>query len=124
MTTALSAAFAGVAHGPSVGTLGITRDDAATALSAFIESCPQLLRRDDASGLAYGADWRPACTAAVGWSLNDAPAFFQTHFETARIGDGRAFATGYFEPEIRGSRTRRAGYEVPVYAMPADLVRD
>ena len=124
MTTALSAAFAGVAHGPSVGTLGITRDDAATALSAFIESCPQLLRRDDASGLAYGADWRPACTAAVGWSLNDAPAFFQTHFETARIGDGRAFATGYFEPEIRGSRTRRAGYDVPVYAMPSDLVRD
>lgn len=120
----VSAMMAGVERGPSVGALGIGREDAATALSSFIESCPQLLRRDDASGLAYGADWRPACEAAVGWSLGDAPRFFQTHFETARIGDGKAYATGYFEPEILGSRTRRRGYEVPVYAMPSDLVRD
>jgi membrane-bound lytic murein transglycosylase A len=111
-----------VARGPSVGALGLTRDDAGTALSGFIESCPQLLRRDDVSGLAYGADWRASCEAAVGWPVSDAPRFFQTHFETARIGDGGAFATGYFEPEIAGSRTRRPGY-VPVYAMPDDLVR-
>jgi membrane-bound lytic murein transglycosylase A len=39
------------------------------------------------------------------------------------VGDGNAFATGYFEPEILGSRTRRPGYDVPVYAMPSDLVR-
>ncbi len=118
-----SAAFAGVVRGPSVGSLGLTRDDAGTALSSFIESCPQLLRRDDASGLAYGADWRTSCDAAARWPVSDAPRFFQTYFETARIGDGSAFATGYFEPEIAGSRTRRAGYEVPVYALPDDLVR-
>jgi membrane-bound lytic murein transglycosylase A len=105
-----------------VGTLGISRQDAGTALASFVESCPQLLRRNDVSGLAYGADWRPACEAAVNWSVGDAPRFFQTHFETARVGDGSAFATGYFEPEIMGSRTRRPGY-VPVYAMPDDLVR-
>ena len=35
----------------------------------------------------------------------------------------RAFVTGYYEPEIAGSRTRRPGFEVPVYAMPPDLVR-
>ena len=35
----------------------------------------------------------------------------------------RGFATGYFEPEIAGSRTRRPGFEVPVYRMPDDLVR-
>ena len=119
----ISASMAGVSRGPSVGALGIDREDAATALSAFIESCPQLLRRDDASGLAFGADWRPACESAVSWSLGDAPRFFQTYFETARIGDGTAFATGYFEPEILGSRIRRPGYEVPVYAMPDDLIR-
>ncbi len=119
----VSAMMAGVERGPSVGALGIGSQDAATALSAFIESCPQLLRRDDASGLAYGADWRPACDAAVGWSLGDASRFFQTHFETARVGDGKAYATGYFEPEILGSRTRRPGFDVPVYAMPDDLVR-
>jgi membrane-bound lytic murein transglycosylase A len=39
------------------------------------------------------------------------------------VGDGQAFATGYFEPEIAGSRTRRPGFEVPVYSTPDDLVR-
>ena len=124
VSSASSAAFAGVTRGPSVGALGISREDAGNALAGFIESCPQLLRREDVSGLAYGADWRTACEAAVGWSLRDAPRFFQTHFETARVGDGSAFATGYFEPEILGSRTRRPGYDTPVYAMPDDLVRD
>ncbi len=121
--TGPTAALTGVQRGPSVGALGIGQADASTALAGFIDSCPQLLRREDASGLAYGADWRPACEAAVGWPMRDAPRFFQTHFETARVGDGSAFATGYFEPEISGSRTRRTGYEVPVYAMPDDLVR-
>lgn len=123
VSSAATAAFSGVQRGPSVGSLGLTRADAGTALSSFIESCPQLLRRDDASGLAHGADWRPACEAAVGWQVSDAPRFFQTYFETARVGDGSAFATGYFEPEISGSRTRRPRYDVPVYAMPDDLVR-
>ncbi len=118
----VSAAMAGVSQGPSVGALGIGREDAGTALAAFVESCPQLLSREDVSGLAYGADWRPACEAAVNWPVGDAPHFFQTHFETVRVGDGSAFATGYFEPEIMGSRTRKPGY-VPVYAMPDDLVR-
>lgn len=123
-TTAISAALSGVVRGPSVGALGIGADDAGKALAGFIESCPQLLRREDKSGLSYNADWRPACDAAYTWPIEDAPRFFQTQFETARIGDGSAFATGYFEPEIAGSRTRRPGFETPVYAKPDDLVRD
>ena len=123
VTSAVSAAYAGVSQGPSVGALGLTSQDAGTALAGFIDSCPQLLRREDRSGLAYGADWREACEAAYQWPIDEAPRFFQTHFETARIGDGRAFATGYFEPEIAGSRTPRPGFEVPVYAKPDDLVR-
>lgn len=122
VTTAASAALSGVVRGPSVGALGISQSDAGTALAAFVESCPQLLRREDKSGLSYNADWRPSCEAAVQWPVSDAQRFFQTHFETARIGNGEAFATGYFEPEIRGSRSRRPGY-VPVYAMPNDLKR-
>jgi membrane-bound lytic murein transglycosylase A len=39
-----------------------------------------------------------------------------------KVGDGRAFATGYYEPEIEGSRTPQAGY-VPIYRVPPDLVR-
>ncbi len=118
-----SAAFLGVARGPSVDALSISARGAGRALSGFVESCPQLLRRKDASGLTENADWRPACGAAASWPASDARGFFARYFETARIGDGSAFATGYFEPEIAGSRTRRPGYEVPVYAMPDDLVR-
>ncbi len=35
---------------------------------------------------------------------------------------GKAFATGYYEPEIAGSRTRSKGYDVPVYKRPSELV--
>ena len=118
-----NAAFTGVAIGPDIGTLPLSARDAQTALSSFLESCPQLLTREDASGLSAKADWAPACEAALGWPQASARDFFIRYFETARIGDGSAFATGYFEPEIAGSRTRRPGFEVPVYAMPSDLER-
>ncbi|WP_338447235.1 murein transglycosylase A [Pelagerythrobacter marensis] len=118
-----SAAFAGVAAGPDIAALPIAESDAGTALAAFLESCPRLLGHPDASGLTYPEDWRPACDAARTWPYNRGREFFARFFETARVGDGAAFATGYFEPEIRGSRTRRPGYEVPVYGLPPDLVR-
>src|SRR3546814_1783172 len=48
--------------------------------------------------------------------------FRSQHFETAVIGSGEAFLTGYYEPEILGARTPGPGYAVPVYKRPADLV--
>src|SRR5690606_34607631 len=71
-----------------------------------------------------GEDWQPACTAAAQWPGGEAARFFADHFETVVVGNGESFATGYYEPEIAGSRTRRPGFEVPVYGMPQDLVRD
>jgi membrane-bound lytic murein transglycosylase A len=119
-TNALSA---GVRPGPSIASLGMRPADAVGALASFRESCPQLLKRSDASGLTTGSQWEPACTAARGWGQGDAVSFFDRYFETARVGEGSAFATGYYEPEIAGSRTRLPGYDVPVYALPTDLVR-
>jgi membrane-bound lytic murein transglycosylase A len=120
---AANALLAGVALGPALAALTVTDRDAAGALAGFIESCPKLVGRDDASGLTLRADWRPACEAARGWPQTRARAFFAEQFTAVQVGDGQAFATGYFEPEIAGSRTRREGFEVPVYAMPSDLVR-
>ena len=122
-TSVESASFAGVVRGPSVGALGMTLGDAGTGLASFLESCPKLLTRADASGLTNGGDWKPACDAALTWPVGRATEFFVTHFETARVGDGSAFATGYFEPEIAGCRTRQPGCEQPVYSMPPELVR-
>ncbi|WP_422357168.1 murein transglycosylase A [Qipengyuania flava] len=121
--TVSSAAFAPVTRGVDVDQLGLGNDDAGTALVSFLESCPAILKRDDQSGLTFPEDWRPACEAASAWPVTDARRFFASYFETARVGDGAAFATGYYEPEIRGSRTRAPGYDVPVYAPPPELVR-
>jgi peptidoglycan lytic transglycosylase A len=93
------------------------------AFAAFRISCPSLVSRQDASGLTRGEDWRPLCEEAV--RITD-PAqivgFFRDRFESVQVGDGAAFATGYYEPEIRGCRTRQPGCDVPIYGKPADLL--
>ena len=120
---AASALFAGLKAGPEVAALGLRQADAEGALASFRESCPRLLTRKDTSGLTQGSDWRDACTAAAKWPTNEAPRFFATWFESVRVGDGMARVTGYYEPEIAGVRTRQAGFDVPVYGLPPDLVR-
>jgi membrane-bound lytic murein transglycosylase A len=116
-TEPATAVAAGVRAGPD---FNLDPAMATRALAAFRISCPSLLARQDASGLTQAEDWRAACTDAE----TNAPAetFFGRHFEAVEVGDGAAFATGYYEPEIRGSRTRQPGYDVPVYAVPPDLL--
>ena len=114
---------AGVFRGPDIASLRIAGDDAAAALASFRESCPRLLARTDASLLTSSADWKPACDAAGTWPAAGAPGFFARYFESVRIGDGKAYATGYYEPEIAGVRRRQPGFDVPVYGVPPDLVR-
>ena len=116
-----NAASAGVIAGPPLYTLPIDEPVAARVLTAFRSSCSSLQRRPDISGLTRGSDWTPACTAAATVPSGEARAFFAQYFEAVQVGDGKAFATGYYEPEIRGSRDRRSGYDVPVYARPRDL---
>ncbi len=115
-TTALQA---GLVAGPRVADLPITDAQAAAARTAFALSCPGLMRRTDTSGLTRGTDWQGACAAAR--QPGDARAFFAAWFEAVQIGDGKAFATGYYEPEIRGSLDQRPGY-VPIYGRPTDLI--
>lgn len=95
-------------------------DNAEAALASFRASCPALLRRTDTSGLTQPGDWASACAAAA--SASDAGRFFADQFAAVRVGDGRAFVTGYYEPEIRGSRSRAPGYETPIYRVPSDLI--
>lgn len=113
----------GITAGPSVASLRLGAEDARGALASFVESCPRVVSRADNSKLTTGADWRAVCDTARAWPAADAVRFFESQFDTARLGDGATFVTGYFEPEIAGSRTRQPGYDVPVYSMPPDLVR-
>jgi membrane-bound lytic murein transglycosylase A len=119
---ATTAATAGVVMGPAAVDLPLNASNAAAALAAFRISCPSVQRRADASGLTQPGDWTEACAAARGWRDADAIGFFDRHFTAVQVGDGKAHATGYFEPEILGSRTRQQGYDVPVYRRPPDLI--
>ncbi|MEZ0242323.1 MAG: murein transglycosylase A [Sphingomonas sp.] len=121
-TGTLSAAKAGLILGPPVDSLPITQANAERALTAYRLSCGSLQRRTDTSGLTRGSDWAESCAAAQNWPMRDAPAFFARYFEAVQIADGKAFATGYYEPEIAGSREHRPGYDVPIYGKPDDLV--
>jgi membrane-bound lytic murein transglycosylase A len=115
-----TAQLTGVVAGPQVATLPITPDQATRALTAFRLGCPGLLRRADKSGLTQADDWAPACAAAE--TATDTRGFFIDQFEAIQVGSGQSYATGYYEPEIQGSRTRDAANQVPVYAKPDDLV--
>ena len=102
-----NAVAAGLREGPAVRDLRLTVSDAEAALASFRESCPKLLVRTDASGLTRTEDWRASCAAAADWPRGEGQRFFESQFETVVVGDGTSFVTGYFEPEILGSRTPR-----------------
>ena len=112
------------AAGVSIATPPTALDPASTsrALDAFIRSCPSLQRRGDSSQLTVGADWAQVCALAPA-ARGNAAAFFLANFDWVQVGDGKAFATGYYIPEIQGSRTPAPGYAVPVYRTPPDLIR-
>lgn len=119
---AKTAVESGIVAGPAYRALNIPSAQALAALKAFRLSCPSARSRTDGSGLTRSGDWEAPCAAAASWPDRDAAAFFESHFRTVRVGTGAAMATGYYEPEILGSRTRQPGYTIPVYRRPNDLI--
>ncbi len=107
---------AGARRGPSMPRM--SADQAQRLWRVFQISCPSLVAREDGSGLTRPEDWRAPCAATP----DDPAHYLRDHFELVQVGDGAAFATGYYEPEIRGCRTRRPGCEVPIYRRPPDLL--
>lgn len=110
------------------------RDDShAEILSTFRRSCIFLEERSGgaAMGMAGGsvADWRLVCRTvrelADPVSDEQARVFFETHFRPVAISgdDGPdGLFTGYFEPELSGSKEPGPEYPVPLYGRPPDLV--
>ena len=101
----------------------ITAEAAERALAAFRLSCPVLVKRTDGSRLTGPLDWQPLCAEAATLQPGAAADFFRDRFEWVKVGTGEAFATGYYEPEITGSRVPGPGYQTPIYRTPPDLVR-
>jgi membrane-bound lytic murein transglycosylase A len=111
----------GVVRGPRIAELSIAKADADAAMASFKASCPGLLRREDLSGLTQKEEWQPACEAVKTWT-GDGVSFFAAFMDAVQVGDGKAFATGYYEPEILAARTKGAGYETPIYKRPPELM--
>lgn len=50
--------------------------------------------------------------------------FFETHYLPHRVEEEQpGLVTGYYEPEVKGSRLRDGAFQVPVYGRPDDLVQ-
>lgn len=109
------------------------QSDPRDALQAFVRSCAVLAAKPDDTqlgGVNYAGtagEWRHACDAAALVST-DGPdtvrGFFESEFVPYRVGQatGAGLFTGYYEPELRGSRTRHGAYQTPLYGVPLDLV--
>ena len=54
--------------------------------------------------------------------LDADPRLFERHFQWIPVTDGIAYS-GYYEPLVRASFTRKPGYEHPIYATPPDMPR-
>ena len=110
-----------------------TERDPRPALQAFSRSCAAFATRpDDAplGGVNYAGsagEWRQVCGKAELTPIDSpeaARAFFESEFVPYRVvpGSGAGLFTGYYEPQLRGSRTRQGPYQTPLYGVPLDLV--
>ena len=84
-------------------------DDHDQALDVFKNTCRDM----DAP------EWQQVC--AIAKTSTDGKAFFESLFQPVLVTDGEPMLfTGYFEPELRGSRTRTGPYQHPIYRLPSD----
>ena len=100
---------------------GWARDDFSESWPAFLGSCKVLNGR--------GAEWKDVCDRALkvdGKSTQAIRGFFEREFSAYQIRDDDrkpdGVVTGYFEPEIAGSRTYGAPFIYPVYGQPEDML--
>ncbi|MBS9477472.1 murein transglycosylase A [Ancylobacter sp. VKM B-3255] len=110
---------------------GWETDPIAPAFTAFRRSCARLRSRGDSvePPRPMFSALRPVCRRALRLashpSEHAARAFFQrefTPFLMTGVDQPQGFLTGYYEPEVEGSRTRTDIYATPLYRRPPDLV--
>ncbi|MBI1890135.1 MAG: murein transglycosylase A [Burkholderiales bacterium] len=99
---------------------GWAQDDLREAWPAFMASCDVLVRK---------ADWKEVCTLARNVNVaNDGAArrFFETYFTPHQIvntdSSEQGLITGYYEPLLRGARTRGGPFQTPLYRVPENLL--
>ena len=98
------------------------------AREAFRRSCREMLEQGTGfkRPVNFGgspSSWRSTCLAA--FESGEPRAFFERMFRAFRVDDPdrpEGLFTGYYEPEVDGSRKRSTEFHVPIYRRPPDLV--
>jgi membrane-bound lytic murein transglycosylase A len=114
---------------------GWQRDTHAEAFGAFLRSCSKITKQPAKRSLGKAGfagtlgHWQQVCRATAefknGISSDNARRFFESWFNPYRLSDGAksdGLFTGYFEPQLRGSRRLSRKYNVALYRRPPDLV--
>lgn len=99
---------------------GWRQDELIRAWSGFLHGCTVLQAQ---------AGWQNVCRESAGIDPRDSAAirsFFESRFQVYRVvnpdGSYEGLVTGYYEPLVRGSRTRSTRYPFPLYGVPKDLL--
>ena len=103
-------------------------------LPALLKSCARLmiLPPDSAVGIDGRAgtvqDWQGPCGAARNLPAGDDQAarlYWESWFSPWLATDNnqpKGIFTGYYEPEVSGSKQRHDGFNIPIYGKPNDLI--
>lgn len=106
-------------------------DGVAQALAAFRRSCAVIRGKGDLVDppRPVFTALRPICHRAARLPAHPSPkaarAFFEREFRPfliAALDQTQGFLTGYYEPEIAGSRVETPDFATPLYRRPPDLV--
>jgi membrane-bound lytic murein transglycosylase A len=99
---------------------GWLEDDPQPALEAFAQSC---------RSLRFRPQWQSVCSEAATIAAGDSATarhFFQERFIPHQLrkpdGSDKGMITGYYVPDLKGSRTPSARYRYPLFAVPDDLL--
>jgi len=104
---------------------GLQLDNLTLAWPAWMQGCSTLVNKPS---------WKKACTAAS--QLNEQAAkkptneaiqaYFKEYFSVYKTtnvdGSDSGMITGYYEPLLKGSRSKSAQYPNPLYAAPNDMI--
>jgi membrane-bound lytic murein transglycosylase A len=114
---------------------GWAQEHPAQAIPAFLAGCIAMPNKPDLGGQGETAlrggtaqRWQTACAAARAVTPGDdigARAYFEANFQpwiVSNDGSAAGLFTGYYEPEVRGSRVRDAAHREPLYRRPPNLV--
>ena len=115
--------------------LGWKTDNHHQAFKTFLRSCSKILTSTATGKLVLGHNFvnkvklQKICKKAIRTDVNrtreDTRLFFERWFQLYQVSDGynkTGLFTGYYEPQLYGSRKRSLKYNVPLYRRPPDLV--